>query len=155
MGWRDRLRTALATETAGSDTAECAHVKTANCAKTPPRDGEGEVSAQLAVLAEGYFPEKAAAAPTPADQSAAPSPDTLPTPTRAGLARRNGTAFEHYCAVCGAWACWGYGADIAASKWFCGMHRPVNSMARGVPVQAEEAEARRRVDAEQERGNHV
>ena len=226
MGWRDRLRTALATEAAGSDTAECAPVKTANNAKTPPKDGEGEVSAQLAVLAEGYFPEKAAAAPTqapavPSPPADAPAllrhlrdvlycrvtlegdqlaiwpphrcpPDVLaaalavvgelrsildaeatdfldavlgaggdgeaipldlpagrvlpagppgavacsPTdaqvkalamthPAPAGLVRRNGAIFEHYCTVCGAWGAWGYGPPAAATEtWFCGTHRP-------------------------------
>ncbi len=83
MGWRDRLRVALAAEDEAPDAAECAHAKTANSAKTPIAEGGGEVLAHLAVLAEGHLAESGAAGtignpandPAPLPQSPAADAD--------------------------------------------------------------------------------
>jgi hypothetical protein len=72
MRWRDRLRTALATEAETPEAADCAHAKTAKTAKT---SAEG-VLAHLSVLAEGHSAQNgsigdAAEASTVADLVAA------------------------------------------------------------------------------------
>jgi hypothetical protein len=60
MGWRNRLRTALAGEAATPDAAECAHANSANSANCSGRPGGGGQLAQSAQLTEGEFPGKAA-----------------------------------------------------------------------------------------------
>jgi hypothetical protein len=84
-------------------------------------------------------------------------PAMRPDPRRAGLVGRDGAVFEHYCAVCGAWGLFSNDADPSRGKdgtWFCRLHdpgaardearrrlAPLDSLARGLLVQAEEARA--------------
>jgi hypothetical protein len=57
MGWRDRLRTALAAEAEDAGAADCPTANSAICAKCPPPAARQEQLAQLAHLARGHIPE--------------------------------------------------------------------------------------------------
>jgi hypothetical protein len=51
-------------------------------------------------------------------------PFDQPNPARVGLIRMQ--PFEHYCAVCGRYAAFGFGCDFIKREpgtWYCGEHR--------------------------------
>lgn len=54
-----------------------------------------------------------------------PPPDE-PSPARRGMVIRFPTGrFEHFCAVCGRWGAFGYGATgKEPGRWYCFAHRP-------------------------------
>ena len=61
-------------------------------------------------------------------QSAADEPPyDQPCPVRCGVIRYPQGRFEHFCAVCGAWGGFGYGAiGKEPGRWYCFAHRPAS-----------------------------
>jgi hypothetical protein len=48
-----------------------------------------------------------------------------PCPSRRGLVERRGAMFLHFCASCGAWGAFGYGAvGDRPGRWYCREHLP-------------------------------
>ncbi len=75
------------------------------------------VPSESALLAPGVWFERFV---TPGEP-----PFDQPCPDRRGLVRREGTAFLHFCVVCGGWGAFGY--DVLGSRpgrWYCLEHRP-------------------------------
>jgi hypothetical protein len=59
------------------------------------------------------------------EDPAAEPPYREPCAARRGLMRHRDGCFEHFCAVCGAWGAFGYGATAGRTgRWFCFHHRP-------------------------------
>jgi hypothetical protein len=62
-----------------------------------------------------------------ADPAADEPPYDQPCPVRCGVIRYPQGRFEHFCAVCGAWGGFGYGAiGKEPGRWYCFAHRPAS-----------------------------
>jgi hypothetical protein len=107
-----------AAEGLNADRTEPTPAKAAKFANPPGavREREG-IPSEAALLAPGiWFDRFGPPGEPPFDQ---------PCPSRRGLVERRGAMFLHFCASCGAWGAFGYGAvGDRPGRWYCREHLP-------------------------------